>query len=303
MDSYIVRKHCGRGYKYYSKGGHEIRLTKELTAYINENYIPPAYKDVHINLKKRADVYAIGTDERGRKQYLYRKKHVENSAKLKFINMVAFGKIYPSLKRDISILLGKPSKTKEHEIGMVLKLMIDCNFRIGNDVYQKENKSFGTTTIQGRHIHKTKGGGVSISFIGKKGVENTSRVKDQRIVKSLKKVRSTRKSVFSIGSTEINQYLKKYGNFTSKDIRTWQANILFIKNVCKYHNTNSKPKDTIKQASEKTAELLHHTPTISKKSYIFSELTTAYLQQQSKFYSYFSKNPEKQFICFLKKNL
>ena len=302
MDSYIIRKHCGRGYKYYTKGDKEIKLTRELEAYITENYIPPAYKNVHINLKKRADVYAIGTDAKGRKQYLYRKKHTEQSSTDKFKKLIDFGKIYPHLRRDITSLL-KSNNKREHEIGMVLKLMIDCNFRVGNDVYQKDNKSFGTTTIQGRHIQNVKGGGVEISFIGKKGIENTSKVRDKRLVKSLKKLRGGRKPVFSIDSTEINQYLKKYGDFTSKDIRTWQANILFIKNVCKLHNSNIKPKDTIKQASERTAELLHHTPTVSKKSYIFKELIAAYLGQHDKFYSYFSKNPEKQFICFLKKNL
>ena len=301
MDHYIVRKHYRNGYKYYNKQGREIKIDKKLQEFVSKNYIPPAYKDVKINLKSTADVYAIGIDEKGRKQYLYRKKHTENSSKQKFYKLIEFGKIYPTLKKDISILLSKPN-TRDHEIGMVLKLMIDCNFRVGNSVYQKENKSFGTTTLQGRHIQKTKNG-VSITFTGKKGVENTAQVKDSRLVKSLKKIRGTRKNIFSVDSTEVNQYLKKYGDFTSKDIRTWQANIHFIKNVCKFHTSTCKPKDTIKQASEKTAKLLHHTPTISKKSYIFSELTTAYLQQQSKFYSYFSKNPEKQFICFLKKNL
>ena len=302
MDRYIVRKHYRNGYKYYNKQGREIKIDRKLQEFVSKNYIPPAYKDVKINLKATADVYAIGIDDKGRKQYLYRKKHTENSSKQKFYKLIEFGKIYPNLKRDISILLGKPSNTREHEIGMVLKLMIDCNFRVGNSVYQKENKSFGTTTLQGRHIQKTKNG-VSITFTGKKGVENTAKVKDSRLVKSLKKIKNSRKNIFSVDSVEVNQYLKKYGDFSSKDIRTWRANILFIKNVCKFHTATCKPKDTIKQASEKTAELLHHTPSISKKSYIFKELINAYLEQPTKFIHYFSKQPEKQFISFLKKNL
>jgi len=302
MDRYIVRKHYRNGYKYYNKQGREIKCDKKLTDFIHQNYIPPAYRDVHINLKSTADVYAIGIDDKGRKQYLYRKKHTENSNKQKFYKLIKFGKIYPVLKRDISILLRKPEKSNEHQIGMVLKLMIDCNFRVGNEVYQKENRSFGTTTLEGRHIH-AKGGGVDITFTGKKGVENTAKVKDRRLIKSLKKLRGGRNKVFSIDSTEVNQFLKKYGDFTSKDIRTWRANILFINNVSKFHTVGGKPKDTIKQACEKTAESLHHTPSISKKSYIFKELINAYLEQPTKFIHYFSKQPEKQFISFLKKNL
>ena len=271
MDHYIVRKHYRNGYKYYNKQGHEIKCDKKMMDYIQQNYIPPAYKNVQINLRPRADIYAIGIDEKGRKQYLYRKKYTDNSNKQKFYKLITFGKIYPSLKRDISILLQKPEGSKEREIGMVLKLIIDCNFRVGNEVYSKENKSYGTTTLQGRHIQNTKKG-VSISFSGKKGVENTAQVKDKRLIRSLKKLRGNggKNKVFSVDSIEVNQYLKKFGDFSSKDIRTWQANILFIKFICKYHSRlrDSKSKEIIKLASDKTAELLHHTPTISKKNYI-----------------------------------
>jgi len=301
MEEYIIRKHFRNTYKYFNKNGKEIKCDKKLLNYIRQYYIPPAYRDVKINLKQTGDVYAIGIDDKGRKQYLYRKKHTENSNKEKFKKLIEFGKIYPNLKRDITILLQKPEKSREHEIGMILKLMIDCNFRIGNERYQTENKSFGTTTLQGRHIQKTKEG-ICISFNGKKGVENTAEVKDKRIIRSLKKIRNVRKNIFSVDSTEINQYLKKFGDFSSKDIRTWQCNILFIKNVCRYHNIKN-PKDTIKQASQKTAEALHHTPTISKKSYIFKELIDAYLHNPNKFINYFNKQCEKQFINFLRKNI
>ena len=61
MDHYIIRKHYRNGYKYYNKRGNEIKCDKKLIDYISQNYIPPAYKDVHINLRVREDIYAIGT--------------------------------------------------------------------------------------------------------------------------------------------------------------------------------------------------------------------------------------------------
>ena len=304
MENYIVRKHYRNGYKYYNKQGQEIKCNKKMLEYIRQNYIPPAYKDVKINLKTREDIYAIGIDDKGRKQYLYRKKHTENSQKQKFYKLISFGKIYPNIKKDISLLLQKPSGSKEHEIGMVLKLMMDCNFRVGNEIYSRENKSFGTTTLQSRHIHNSRDG-VSITFTGKKGVENSAKVKDKRLVRSLKKFsrKNSKNKVFSIDSIEINQYLKKYGDYSSKDIRTWQANILFIKNVCHLHKKYTQPKYIVKEASKITAHSLHHTPSISKKNYIFNELINAYLQQPNKFAIFFNKQIEKQFINFLKKNL
>jgi len=303
MDKYIIRKHYGKGFKYYNKRDNEIKMTPELKGYINSIYIPPAYKDVKINLKKRDDVYAIGTDNKGRKQYLYRKKHTENSAREKFTSMIEFGKVYPKIKHDIKRFLNMNKDTNEHQIGIALKLMIDCNFRVGNDIYQKDNNSFGTTTLQGRHIHKTDNGGIEISFTGKKGVKNTAKVKDKRLIKSLKKMRGGQRNIFSIDSNDINKFLKTYGDFSSKDIRTWQANISFIKKICYYHQLQSNVKNILKLASEKTAEKLHHTPTISKKSYIFCELANAYAKEPVKFYNYFKHNPEKQFILFLNKHI
>ncbi len=41
---------------------------------------------------------------------------------------------------------------KNKQIAMILKLIMDCNFRIGNDKYTKENNSYGVSTLQGKHI-------------------------------------------------------------------------------------------------------------------------------------------------------
>ena len=38
--------------------------------------------------------------------------------------------------------------SKEKQIAIILKLIMDCNFRVGNEKYKKENKSFGVTTLQ-----------------------------------------------------------------------------------------------------------------------------------------------------------
>ena len=74
-------------------------------------------------------------------------------------------------------------------------------------------------------------------------------------------------------------YLKKY-NVTCKDLRTWNANIIFLKNV--KHELELWNKDQtselkirkkiIRESLKKTASSLHHTPAICKSSYIYKDI-------------------------------
>ena len=57
--------------------------------------------------------------------------------------------------------------------------MIECNFRIGNDKYLKENKSYGVTTLLNKHI-QIKGDTVTLDINGKKDVQNTNKVKNKK---------------------------------------------------------------------------------------------------------------------------
>ena len=63
---------------------------------------------------------------------------------------------------------------------------MDCNFRIGNEKYKKENNSFGVTTLQKKHV-KIKNDSLIIDFNGKKNVRNTCKVTNKKVIKSLKK--------------------------------------------------------------------------------------------------------------------
>ena len=87
---------------------------------------------------------------------------------------------------------------------------------------------------------------------------------------------------------DVNSYLKPFG-VTTKDLRTWNANVIFIKNlkelvqnldnefIQKYNGKTDKQrikirKQMIKEAIKSTAQSLHHTPTICKSSYIYKKL-------------------------------
>ena len=89
------------------------------------------------------------------------------------------------INRVINSDLYSYSDSKEKQIALILKLIMDCNFRVGNEKYCKENNSFGVTTLQKKHI-KIKDNKVTIDFNGKKNVRNTCTIRNKKLVKTLK---------------------------------------------------------------------------------------------------------------------
>uniref|UniRef100_A0A6C0CY05 DNA topoisomerase n=1 Tax=viral metagenome TaxID=1070528 RepID=A0A6C0CY05_9ZZZZ len=301
MKQYFVRKKYGKSFKYYDKKGNLLPKSK-VKQYLNF-YIPPAYDDVKINMNKNK-VLAIGYDDKSRPQYIYDHKYTMRQSKTKFKKLINFGenyeKIYKKIETDLS---SKDEKTRE--IAMILMLIIDCNFRVGNNKYTRDNKSYGVSTLEKKHI-QNKSGELIIDFVGKKGVRNKCTIKNDKIKKKLtKKKKQLKKNydkvfsykrngdMFYVSANDVNEYLKKIGNYSTKYFRTWNANIEFIK--------ESKRAKDMNECIERVADKLHHTPTICKKDYLNKKLLEFYKKNPKKFKDYFNKDINKKFIQFLKK--
>lgn len=300
MKEYITRK-----IKYKRKDKYTYEYLDMKDNHINQTivkrlldglYIPPAYKDVKINLNKNEKVLAIGYDEKGRPQYIYNKRFTERNNKKKFHKMIEFGENYRKIMNSVKKDLYSEGDTKEKQIAMALMLVVDCGIRIGSEKYKNENDSFGATTLESRHV-KVNGDTVSVDFIGKKGVQNKSKMRSKRLSRNLRiKKRTLNKDDpiftyrkgncwYSLKSTHVNKYLKQFGNFSSKNFRTWVANLSFISEILKYENPNSatQKKKNINEAVRKTAHKLNNTPSVCKTNYIDPYLIELYLNDSKRF--------------------
>lgn len=267
------------GFKYI-QNGKKITDKKELDN-IKALKIPPAYNDVVIICGKK--IIAYGYDNKGRKQVIYSPEFIKNQTSKKYINVLKVAKIFPKiqniLRRDISNI---KLNIKKREIAMIVSLILECGFRIGNKKYEDSNKSYGLTTIKFHHI-SFKNGCININFIGKKGVINDSICKNIKIFNYLKNKcnrlgsKCNNMNVFSylnddkkicnITSTDVNKYLNNIDkDITSKVLRTLNANYLFLKFI--KDKDVKEEKNPIKRAIEMVAIELHNTPAICKKSYI-----------------------------------
>lgn len=300
MQNYIIRKIKTKRknnytHTYTDKRGKSIKKPK-----INV-YIAPAYRDVKINLNSNAKVLAIGRDDRDRPQYIYNPKQVKKRCNSKFKKLIKFGKNYDKITNHIEHDFSKRGESKNKQIAMILKIIMDCNFRIGNDRYTRDNNSFGVSTLTCKHV-KRKQNLVLIDFIGKKGVRNTCVVKNKKIRNNLltqKKKKQSDDRIFvhdgvEIKSTDVNEYLKKLGNYTTKNFRTWGANTELIRSLL--------DDNDLTQSVDMVAQKLHHTSAICKKNYIDPKLIQFYERNEKRFKTYFRGDVNKRFTQFLSEN-
>lgn len=299
--------------KYYTKNN-QLITNKNTLDYIHSLGIPPAYKNVNINLNKNAKIIVKAKDELGRSQYMYNKNWIKKQDINKQCKMYDFGLILPTLNKEIDKHLNSKEMTKLKVISIILSIMMSCNFRIGNEVFKDKYNSYGISTIEKKHIKYNDDNEVNINFVGKRGVENSCTIRDKKIIKMINflynqssknenifKYRNDNGEKIIINSDDVNTFLKKFGDFSSKDFRTWMANKNFILYLNEYdqsmpNETENKRKKIIKNTIHDTANSLHHTPAICKKSYINKNLINLYLENGKKM-----ENIEK-FLIYLKKN-
>jgi DNA topoisomerase-1 len=244
---------------------------------MENKYIPPGYTDVKTYNNPNSKIYATGYDKKGRKQILYNKWYIEKQKNERFKKIIDLKDEFLKIFNHCNKIVATKKINTESKICFMILLIINCNFRIGNEKYFKLYKSYGVSTLEWRHIKiNTKNNCFEIKFIGKKGVENCSNCKDvicYNYIKKLLKVSKEEKidlngddRVFNISASQVNDYISKFGNITCKDLRTWRANYLFIE-----YYMNDAEEDIKKRkmnALKKVAEELHNTPTVCKNNYL-----------------------------------
>ena len=314
MKDYIIRNILGKRnnkyiHVYLDKRGN--KLPKAKYSSIRKNlYIAPGYDNVKIN-KKKGKILAIGDDTKGRKQYTYNSEYIQGSTDNKYKKLIGFGNNYKRILDTINKDMVPLEDSKKKQVAMVLKMIDECNFRVGNDIYAKENKSYGVCTLKKEHIKINKDN-VIVDFIGKEGVRNTCSIKNKRLLKNLKKKKKTLRKgdrifnyrlnnkYFDVKASDVNNYLKQFGGFSAKNFRTWNANIDLIKELMK---STSNIKKHATESIQKVAKSMHHTPSICKKNYINKELLDMYIDSNEYFHHYFKSSDKvgisDDFIRFL----
>ena len=284
------RKAKGDDFEYFDTEGKAVGDEQRLLR-IKRLAIPPAWTDVWISPTANGHVQATGRDARKRKQYIYHERWREIRDENKYERIVSFGKALPKIRRRVSKDLSLPGLPRNKVLAAIVQLLEDSFIRVGNEEYARENKSFGLTTMQGRHVD-VKGSKMRFRFRGKSGIKHDVDVTDRRIAKIVLKLQDLpgqelfqyvdeNDEVCAITSQDVNDYLREMTgeDFTAKDFRTWAGTVLaaIALSAVGAFETKKQAKANVKDAIDAVSKILRNTPAICRKCYIHPAVLETYL--------------------------
>ncbi len=295
MDGF-TRKMYRNKIAYYQNG---MRIKdKETIQRINKLAIPPAWENVWICALENGHLQATGVDGKKRKQYRYHPLWNALRNHTKFYRMLQFGKALPKIRLQLEKDLALRTLEKRKVLALIVSLMERTNIRIGNNVYEKLYGSFGLTTLKDKHVD-IKGGKISFSFKGKKGVYHDISLRNKKLAKAVLACRDIPgKELFqyydenkqrnTIDSGMVNEYIKEISgeDFTAKDFRTWSGTVnafIAFKEIGLAEN-EKEVKSKVKTALENVASHLGNTATVCRKYYVHPLIVNLYENKSIKKY-------------------
>ncbi|HUP99912.1 MAG TPA: DNA topoisomerase IB, partial [Aeromicrobium sp.] len=224
----------GRGFSYLDADGRS--LAADQVERIHALVIPPAWTDVWICPDERGHLQAVGTDDAGRRQYLYHPEWRRKRDEVKFDRAIELGRRLPRVRTALRRDLAGAAADRDVVLAAAIRLVDLGCFRLGSEAYAEENGSFGLTTLQVRHVSPSAGARV-FTFTGKSGVDHEIRITDPgvvRVVDALRRQRRPSSRLLAardggrwqpVNPAEINDCIRARFRLdvTAKDIRTWKA--------------------------------------------------------------------------------
>lgn len=278
----LTRRRAGSGFVFLDQQGRRIADPDEIQR-IRSLAIPPAWQEVWISPYPNGHIQAVGTDDAGRRQYLYHQAWRIKRDRMKFDRVLAAARRLPAARRAITRDLGLEGMPLERADAVAVRLLDLGYFRIGSDIYADTNGSFGLTTLERRHVRKDKDKMI-FHFVGKSGIEHSIEIEDPEVLLALDSLRRRRggserllayqleRRWRNLDSSAVNTYLNGLlEDLTAKDFRTWHATVLAAAALAATEekgDTVASRRRAVKAAVLEVSEYLGNTPTIAKSSYI-----------------------------------
>ena len=285
-----TRRRAGKGFVYLDESGK--RLSTKRAQRVKDLVIPPAWEDVWITPHENGHLQAVGTDEAGRRQYLYHPEWRTRRDAAKHDRVLQFGRALSRARERVLTDLGTDGMSLERACAVAVRLLDLGYFRIGNDVYADKHGSFGLTTLERQHVRK-QGKVLVFCFVGKSGVDHRVEIDDAATVEALEAMRRRRggedrllawkdgRSWRSLDSARVNDYVRESTGLdaTAKDFRTWHATVLAAAALAETDEpgeTKASRKRAVSGAMKEVAEFLGNTPAQAWASYVDPRVVDAY---------------------------
>ena len=289
-DKWITRRGAPKkGFTYVDHAGRVVRDRATLER-IQRLRIPPAWRDVRIAASATASVQAWGFDARGRRQYRYHDRAVERGQLRKYHRVRRMGHDLPAIRRRVARDFGARDLTRTAVAAAAVRLIGEAFFRVGNERYERENGTFGLTTLRKSHV-TIRGERLEFAYRGKGSIRQRQVVFDRRlteIVGRLMKTPGSRlfryrdgKRWVDLTAHDVNEYLRSLGSarYTAKDFRTWGGTLRMatvLGDIGPGANVREASRNVALAARLVAAEL-GNTPAICRASYVHPLVIARYV--------------------------
>ena len=254
--------------------------------------IPPAWRDVWICPHPNGHIQAVGTDDAGRRQYLYHPWWRKKRDEAKHDRVLEVASRLPLAREVVHEHLTLDGMPRERALAAAFRLLDLGFFRIGGESYAEQNGSYGLATIEKEHV-RVEGDLVVFEYIAKSGKERLVGLADQPVrdvVQALKRRRTGGPELLAyredgawrdVTSADINSYVKDVvgGEVSAKDFRTWHGTVLAAVALAVSARVAGSPtarKRAISRAMKEVSEYLGNTPTVARASYVDPRLIDLY---------------------------
>ena len=280
----LARRRRGTGFSYLDRRGRALTDTATLER-VKALAIPPAWDDVWICPWPEGHLQAVGTDDAGRRQYLYHEAWRTRRDRQKFQRAEDLGTDLPRLRRRLERSLATTGLTEERVLSAALRLVDLGLFRAGGEEYRRTNGSFGLATALREHVSAVPGG-LCLTFPAKSGTTFSQEVHDASVVRVLDELArrddgsdqllswwsEQDESWHAVRSSHLTTYLRKVARegLMVKDFRTWHGSVLMAMKLSgiELPTTVRGRRAALAEAYRDVAERLQNTPAVTRSSYV-----------------------------------
>ena len=288
QDPGYTRRRAGSGFRYVdAKGaacpdGHLERIRALV--------IPPAWEDVWICIRPDGHIQAVGTDDAGRRQYIYHPEWTAGRDKRKYARALQLAQTLPRARARVTTSLRRSALDRERVLAVAFRLLDQAAPRIGSERYLNAHGSRGLTTLQRRDA-SVEASVVTLSFPGKSGKRQYLEIDDGDLAAVVELLAAGRprsallawdrgRRRVPLTPAEVNAYVRSLTGekFTAKDFRTLRGTILAAEALARIGtvDTEKERKRAELLAVRATAEALGNTPAVARGSYIDPRVFTRY---------------------------
>ncbi|KRA25070.1 topoisomerase I [Microbacterium sp. Root61] len=274
------RVRAGRGFRYLDD--HGAALPEAERERIDDLVIPPAWTDVWISKEAMGHIQVVGTDDAGRRQYIYHPRWTQRRDRGKYARALALADSLPRARAKATTALRREGLGRERVLATAFRLLDQVAPRVGSAKYFTSHGSRGLTTLQRRDA-VVEASLITLSYPAKSGKRALLTIEDEDLATVVTElaIGRPRSALLSyergrrrvpLSPSDVNAHVRALtgGSFTAKDFRTLRGTILAAEALAQIGVVDTKKdrKRAETLAVQATADGLGNTAAVARNSYI-----------------------------------